>query len=239
MKKTLLTSILSLAAAGAFAQGTVVFNNHVVGTINTHIYAPDTANPGVEFTGNAANDTPASSAVYTGVVLGGASGAAGTPINYSFGNNFSVQLFASGTLNAPVGSLLPVSQYITTMKTGATGAGYWVQPSLASDPGIPNTPAGGGNVGSATVAVAAWYNGGGTITSLSAAQSANVPWGMSPTFNLTSLGEPANAGPPVVNSTPAENLIGLQSFSLTTVPEPSTIALGVMGISAFLIRRRK
>jgi hypothetical protein len=30
----------------------------------------------------------------------------------------------------------------------------------------------------------------------------------------------------------------LTSFSLTSVPEPSTIALGVMGIGAFLARRR-
>jgi hypothetical protein len=29
------------------------------------------------------------------------------------------------------------------------------------------------------------------------------------------------------------------SFSLTSVPEPSTIALGVIGACAFLARRRK
>jgi catalase len=31
----------------------------------------------------------------------------------------------------------------------------------------------------------------------------------------------------------------LQSFNLTAVPEPSTIALGVIGACAFLARRRK
>jgi hypothetical protein len=35
------------------------------------------------------------------------------------------------------------------------------------------------------------------------------------------------------------NLVGLTSFQLYAVPEPSTIALGVLGIGALLLRRRK
>jgi len=38
-------------------------------------------------------------------------------------------------------------------------------------------------------------------------------------------------------STPP-NMVGLTSFSLQAVPEPSTIALGVLGIGALLLRRR-
>jgi len=232
MKKTLLTTLLSMAAIGAFAQGSVVFNNHVAGTIATRIYAPDTVTPNVSFYGNTAGDTPAGAQVYTGALLGGASGAAGTPINYTFGNNFSVQLMAAPGLNDSISTLLPVSQYLTTMRTTSSGAGIWLPPTYPSgDPGIPNTSG-----AAATVAVAAWYNAGGTVTSYSAAVAAQLPSGESPAFNLSALGEPAGAGP----STPAENLIGLQSFSLaTSVPEPGTIALGVMGLSALLIRRRK
>jgi len=38
---------------------------------------------------------------------------------------------------------------------------------------------------------------------------------------------------------PAANLIGLTSFSLTQVPEPSTVALGLLGLAALALRRRK
>lgn len=38
---------------------------------------------------------------------------------------------------------------------------------------------------------------------------------------------------------PPANLTGLQGFTLTIVPEPSTIALGVLGAAALLFRRRK
>jgi hypothetical protein len=38
---------------------------------------------------------------------------------------------------------------------------------------------------------------------------------------------------------PAANLIGLESFSLVQVPEPSTVALGLLGLAALALRRRK
>lgn len=37
----------------------------------------------------------------------------------------------------------------------------------------------------------------------------------------------------------APNLVGLQSFNIAAVPEPSTIMLGVLGGAALLFRRRK
>jgi len=39
--------------------------------------------------------------------------------------------------------------------------------------------------------------------------------------------------------TPPASLIGLQSFTIAVVPEPSTIALGVIGAAALLLRRRR
>jgi hypothetical protein len=234
MKKTLLVSLLSLAAAGVYAQGTVVFNNRVVGTLVTHIYSPDTTSPTTEFSGNTSSDTPAGSTTYTGQLLGGLATGATSPSDYSNGNLWSVQLYAAPGSSASVSSLLPVTQYVTTMRTtGATSAGFIAPVSPSPDNGIPNTSG-----AAATVALAVWYNGGGTITSLAAAQTAQVPWGESGALSLTALGEPSSVTGGA--STPAENLIGLQSFSIVTpTPEPSTIALGVMGISAFLIRRRK
>jgi hypothetical protein len=38
---------------------------------------------------------------------------------------------------------------------------------------------------------------------------------------------------------PPAALAGLSGFTLTAVPEPSTIALGVLGLAAFMVRRRK
>lgn len=38
---------------------------------------------------------------------------------------------------------------------------------------------------------------------------------------------------------PAANLVGLQSFSLSVIPEPSTIALGLVGFAALLFRFRR
>jgi hypothetical protein len=229
MKKTLLIALFSAAAVGAYAQGTVIFSDNAAGVIVSHIWSPQL--DGSAQSGNSSIDTPAGSTVYTGQRLGGSATGAVSPTDYSNGNLWSVQLFAAPGNSAALGSLLPVTQYVSTLRTISAIAGTFTPVSPANDAGIPNTA---GAV--ATLSLAAWYNAGNTITSLSAAQAAQVPWGQSPTFVLSALGEPAGAGP----STPAENLIGLQSFSVVSpVPEPSTIALGVMGISAFLIRRRK
>ena len=100
------------------------------------------------------------------------------------------------------------------------------------DPGIPGVSAASS---SATLSLAAWYNGGGTISSLAAAEAAKVPYGWSTPFTLSGLG---NLGAPP--STPPD-LTGLTSFSLvtTSVPEPGTITLGLMGAAAFLARRKQ
>jgi len=57
--------------------------------------------------------------------------------------------------------------------------------------------------------------------------------GFSNDFTIVLGGDPGNGSPP---STPAP-LAGLNGFSV--VPEPSTIALGVLGLGALLLRRRK
>jgi hypothetical protein len=250
MKKIAIIGLLTLCAAGAYAQGTLVFANNNPSSVS-HIWSPDSVTPNVQITGNTATDTPAGTATYPhSVMIGGSSGAAGTPINYAYGNNFTAQIYAApNVLGATLSSLTPVASYITTLATTASeGAGFIVLGNLSPDPGIPyaNTLSDANNGtldNKATVALACWYNAGGTITSLAAAQAANVPWGESAAFNMRNLGEPSsvmtalNAAPTA--ATQAGNMAGLTSFSLTTVPEPSTIALGVMGACAFLARRRK
>jgi hypothetical protein len=227
-----------------------MFNN-IAGSVVTHIWSPDSVTPAVQITGNTVTDTPGGSQTYAhSVPIGGSSGAAGLPINYSFGNNFTAQVYALARPSGGVlafSSLLPVSQYVTTLATSAgQGAGTIVVPTLATDPGIPNTGYDSDLQvinNRATVSLACWYNAGNTINSVAAAQAAGVPYGWSTPVNLPGLGEPASVetaanGAPTAATTP-KNMIGLTSFSLQQVPEPSTIALGVMGACAFLARRRK
>ena len=76
--------------------------------------------------------------------------------------------------------------------------------------------------------VRAWLASSGAT--YEAALGAGGPTGFSNTFSVTTGG----AGNPA--SLPA-NLVGLQSFSL--VPEPSVIALGLIGVCVLLLRRKK
>ena len=57
--------------------------------------------------------------------------------------------------------------------------------------------------------------------------------GMSNVLSLTP-GD-STASPPGL----PKDLAGLESFSLTVIPEPGTIALAVLGLAAFFVRRRK
>jgi len=87
------------------------------------------------------------------------------------------------------------------------------------------------NVTTATAValVRVWDNMGGTITSFAAAQAAGVRFGQSAaTFNIS------------LTTTPATPATMVNLGSITLVPEPSTIALGLLGaVGAFLFRRRK
>ncbi len=261
MKKIAIIGLLSLAAAGAFAQGQLVFSTDIPGSIVMHIYSPDPVNSNTITQGNSAIDTPVGSTVYNGTLIGGATGTdTGGTINYTFGNNFTAQIYAAPRISGAAlafSSLSPVTSYLTTLATsGNPGAGFISPNTLTPDPGIPGTgadpdqvtPGGVGGSGydnRATISVACWYNAGGTITSLAAASAAHVPFGWSTPVNLGSLGEPGSitaivGGAGTLPITPP-NPKGLTSFDLmiAPVPEPSTIALGVLGACAFLARRRK
>jgi len=235
MKKTLVLAASLAGALGVYAQGTVNFGE-VPGSVLVHVYGPSGAGsgPNGEVVGNGAGDSPAGSATYTGAAIGGNATATGSA-GYGNGNNFTAELYGLGTGTTTATSfsqLQALTQYSSTFSTRATGAGTFLPSSFSgTDPGIPQSAN-----GTAVLSLAAWYNGGGTFATLGAAESAGVPYGWSPLFTLTGLG---NLGSPP--STPP-NLTGLQSFSLvgapTGTPEPGTIALGIMGAAAFLARRR-
>jgi PEP-CTERM motif len=86
-----------------------------------------------------------------------------------------------------------------------------------------------GTVG--TFRVHAWDSVGGTVNSFAAAQAAGAKYGSGNIFTVATGGAGTPPGAP-------STLVGQTSFNL--VPEPSTIALGVLGAAGLLmIRRRK
>jgi len=216
MKKSI-TGVVALLA-GAFvahSQGTVEFGNYANTTPYTYVSLLNTTSGTKTLLGGSAANTGVPSAD-TGdgadwtVALYGSTGAAAP----------AQLLDASGT---PVTTTLEVNNPVTD-----TTPGTWFSTQIGLVPGA--TAAGV----SATIQVYAWYNDGGTLTSYSAAQAAGVPTGFSSTVTATT-GGPNSSGP---SSTPSSYAFPNFSVSATT-PEPSTIALGVMGASAFLMRFRK
>jgi len=130
------------------------------------------------------------------------------------GANFLATLYWSATQN---GSFAPIVEPPSAFRTGA-GAGYWnagadstrVVGVLANNP--------------VWLQVRAWDSTSGATYDI--AKAAGGLWGDSNVFQVTTGGgilAPAN-------------MTGLQSFAL--VPEPSTLALGILGAVALMFRRR-
>ena len=66
MKTILLLSMIILGMESAVAQGTVIFNNRVSGTVVSHVYLPSPTAPGVVQIGNGSSDYPAGTTDWTG-----------------------------------------------------------------------------------------------------------------------------------------------------------------------------
>jgi len=83
----------------------------------------------------------------------------------------------------------------------------------------------------ATIVMRAWATASGADYEEAAANPAGILGESgSITIALGGVGTPPG---------PAADLIGLQGFELQVVPEPSTIALGLLGLAALALRRRK
>jgi len=209
MKKLILAGCVATCAVSVLAQGTIVFNNRVVGSVVAPVYAPNPASPSQQQLGNTTLGFPQGTTVYGGAALSG--------------TGFTAQLWGAPGAGQTEGSLVPATGYsLAGFRTGAA-VGLWTTSTDAAI--IPG--AGEGTV--ATLQVRAWDNAGGTITTYAAAIAAQGTFGASALFNSAPLG--GVSAPP--------NLVGLQSFSLTAVPEPSTFALAGLGAVALLIFRRR
>lgn len=216
MKKTL-TGVVALLA-GAFVAhsqglGTVTMGNYFA--LTSYIYVS-----------------------YNGTKLGGTTtGApAGTATaNVGKGDDWTVALY--GNVNS--GDAQSTLQECTV--SGGSGfatanfadgttdkkTGTWYSGTIAAIPGT----AGGGQA--ATLQLWAWYNNGGTIISYATA----TVRGQSALANLASTGGPETGLPPALPG----NIPTFPAFAVTGsgIPEPSTIALGVMGASGMLLRLRR
>jgi hypothetical protein len=129
------------------------------------------------------------------------------------GAAFLAQLYAGTTADSlsPVGVSVPFRDLVAA-------AGYVANSTVSIPSSLIATD------GKAWVKMAAWEAAGGT--SIEAAQAAGKKYGWSLPIQVTPTSPPA---------APA-NLVGLQGFAL--IPEPSIMALGLLGAAALLIRRR-
>jgi len=104
------------------------------------------------------------------------------------------------------------------------GAGYIIHGEIAAA----NVAAGS----SADVIMRAWATASGADWG----EASSNPSGIIGESNMINVAALGGAGDPP--STPPD-LVGLQAFSLTQIPEPSTVALGLLGLAALALRRRK
>jgi len=215
MKKTLSGVVALLAGAFvAHSQGTVSMANYL--SLAKYIYVS-----------------------YNGTKLGGASGApTGTATaNVGKGGDWTVALYgnigsgdAASTLTecTVAGGGLAQTTFAQGAGAGDATAGTWATSIIAQIPGT--TLAGQAS----TVQLYAWYNAGGTITTYAGASVK----GQSATGNVASPGGTNPGGGPSITP-PGLPALGNFSVAGTATPEPSTIALGVMGASGMLLRLRR
>jgi len=219
MKKSLTGVVVLLA--GAFvvhSQGTVSMGNYTAFSAPNYMYVMLNNTKIGSVTANPATPT-------------------GNPFaNIEYGDDWTVELYGAAGENDPASTLSPLLNAATggvpvtaNLADGVSSAvlGTWYSNEAGYVPGTT------GPASSATVQIYAWYNGGGTITLAQAMASGPYDelWATSATGNVASLGGGSPPLPPV-------NIPNLGNIDIgVLIPEPSTIALGVMGALAFLVRR--
>lgn len=227
MKKTITTIALLAGAVSCYSQAEIDFAGDVSGfkqiiysanPLDTEVQVSYGGYTTMEQQGSSATsppETPTGTTVYHGAPLGA---------GYE-----ATLLGAPGT--ATLSQLLPLP---TSTGSYATLNFYTTGTPLGTLQGaIPVVT--GASGGLETIAIAVWQDTGpdGAANTLAAAQQDGYDWGISPLSNITSA--PIPSAPTPMATASNLNL----SFSLgTEVPEPSTVALGVMGVATLLFRRR-
>jgi len=218
MKKTLVTMMALAVAVGAFAQGTIQFNNSTAGAL-TKVYMPDgfstyvaALNTVLQKNGNTATDSVVGTQTYTGALLAG--------------NTFTCQIFSAPGSAQSEGSL--VGQTTTTFRTG-TAAGRLALTTAT----LANVPA---DAAVATIQLRVFPTSYGSWANALAAfnsGSDGLAWiGKSIVFDVNQIGGQVNTPPAIT---------GLTSFSLgvNIAPEPTSMALAGLGAASLLLFRRR
>ena len=149
--------------------------------------------------------------------------------------------FAQGTINFT--NMKPSKQIITDA-SGAKVEGGFAQ--LYAGTSADNLAAVGSPVAFYEVTKAGYFKGGVVDAGFNGAGFFQVKaWKGADTFDAALESGMSN----VIGLTPGDStasppglpadLAGLEAFSLTVIPEPGTIALAVLGLAAFFVRRRK
>jgi hypothetical protein len=225
MKKLVIAIGLLAGATAGYTQGVVNWTDEVsaaggLPAFSITIWGPGVFTPGTGSSpNNTSADSPPGTATYTGAPLSG--------------TGFEVGLYdgtSAGAVAIAVAGGTPIGT--STFLTGADAGTWNLNSSLtASDP---LNPSGTG----VFVELAAWSTAIGAPTTYAAALADGDAVGLSGvSTGTTTLG--GGGSPPATPGTLAG--IGIQDFQLSTtvVPEPSTIALGVIGASTFLLRLRR
>jgi hypothetical protein len=223
MKKLILAAVATTCAVSVFAQGTIVFNNRVAGSVISHVYWSPPGSPLTQ--GSGATDLPVGSTTFPGNYI--LIGTAGTPA----GSNYLSQLLGAPGFNAPESSLLPAAGIASFRSGGGAGNVAGVTATFQNV---------GQNAAAATVEMVAWDNTSGlypTWTQASVAWAAGlIAAGESGRWNQDAIGGTSPA-PNLINTTdPTQHV---QSFNIAIVPEPASAALLGLGAAAMLIFRRR
>ena len=222
MKGILFGSMMVLGALGGFAQGTIYFDNRVVCSIVTHVYAPLPSNPYIWQIGDGLGGFPPGSLNgWEGYTLIGANGITG---QYGGATTFAQLLIAPG-FNQAESSLVPASP-IATYRTGAAAGFIQGGITVTASNVLPDS--------NATVEMVAWDNSSGLYGNWTLAQ---VAW----RSGLIAAGESGRWNTVLGGTSTPPNITWAQSFNsyLDIVPEPSALALAALGVGVRIFAGRR
>ena len=220
MKKTLLIGLALSYGMVAYSQGWINFstsaqnNPSPPGNVYAPVYLHDPGDPLTRISGNTSAGSPSGSTVYNGAAV--------------LGTHFVGELWG-GPAGSTEAQLVHVA---STPMWGSPAPAFLVGcVTPAGTPGVPGVPAGS----TATFQLRVFDS-----TGLPTADWATVNLPQYDQTNLRGYSDlftvPYGLGSATI--TPP-NLAGLESFTVNLVPEPSAIALGVLGLGALVLFRRR